>query len=87
MIWARRTYAPHRRAYVPRLWPMLLVSVPVAATLPNVFGVWGFLIAMVWAFLLPQARLWVWRRRHPVISAEEYARDWLDRQREAARWN
>lgn len=34
-----------------------------------------------------QVRVMIWRRRHPVISPEEYAHDYIETQRRAAPWN
>lgn len=85
-----RRYAPHRRAYYPNPWPLLLpVSLAVGAvvwslqlhTLLGVLAValGGGLVGAAGA----QVQWTLWRRRHPVISPHEYLQDLQDQ----ARWN
>jgi hypothetical protein len=85
---ARRIYAPHRRAYYPRTWPTLVVTVPAAIALGLLLPLWAVIVGSVAiGFCGGWGRWSVWRRRHPVISAEEYAADYRERMRRAARWN
>jgi hypothetical protein len=68
----------HRRAYYPRLWPMivggLMLVVPFAALVRPAWWV-GALVGAVVGAATVLTRLWVWRRRHPEISTEEYLSD------------
>jgi hypothetical protein len=77
---------PHRQAYFPRLWPCIavgLVLAPLGALALDlnsyVAGVFGGLLGLG----LMTGRIAIWKRRHPVISIE----DWLRARREASRWN
>lgn len=76
-----RQWMVHRQAWTPRCWPMVLATM-IAAGLASlairaVFDGWPELIAAV---LVPfvigitftAVPWWLWRRRHPVISPEEY---------------
>lgn len=81
-----RKYMPHRRAYYPRLWPMLVPTAAVAGVLAWLFTPpwWtAIVIGLVLGSVVPQVRLVVWRRRHPVISPQDYLND----HRRAAPWN
>jgi hypothetical protein len=85
-----RVYAAHRRAYVPRIWPLVLIDgatiyVFVALLRPSLLLT--IVIAVVVGPSVVAVRFWIWRRRHPVISAEQYAADWAEAMRRAARWN
>jgi uncharacterized protein (DUF58 family) len=85
---ARPRYAPHRRAHYPRLWPVLVPSAPVAAALSVVLGAWpGVVASAALGAVVMHTRWVIWRRRHPVISPEEYAHDLIAAQRRAAPWN
>lgn len=75
----------HRRAYYPRLWPLMLSGAVMVSTV-------GFVIDDTWVTIaagfvagavLGAGRLWLWRRRHPIIQPEEYLADL----RAKARWN
>lgn len=82
----RRYYMTHRRAYFPRVWPMLVTVVAIVAPLFSFIGPSPLISAGVSAAIataIVQGRLWVWRRRHPVISVREMIAD----QQQAARWN
>jgi hypothetical protein len=94
MLWGLpvrgRTYAAHRRAYFPRLSVVLVpTSITTAAIVsylrPPVLiaALGGGLIGIV----VMQLRLMLWRRRNPIISVEQYAADWREAMRRAARWN
>ena len=86
-----RTYVPHRRAYTPSLWPPVLVSTGIMIGVvslfrrPNVFVIVG--VALVLSFVTGWMRWAIWRRRHPCLSADEYAHEWARRMRDSARWN
>jgi hypothetical protein len=81
----RRQYLRSRRAYTPRLWPFALLPVALALVLTYI-GVRGW-VGVVVDFALglgfAQLRWMIWRRRHPLITTEQ----WLDEQRRAAPWN
>jgi hypothetical protein len=90
----RRRYAPHRRAYWPSPWPTALPAGLLAGVLAwlvqarSVLGALGIaLAAAVLGAVVMQVRIAIWRRRHPVISAQEYAHDLIESQRRAAPWN
>ena len=83
---ARRFYAAHRRAYVPRLWPMLLgtgvlVAAIAVATSPTVLE--AIALGAGVALVVGVTRWEIWKHRHPVITPAEYITD-LQRK---ARWN
>ena len=85
---------PHRRARFPSIWPIALpVGLVTGAStwLMHADTILGALAAALGAGLVGvgamQVRVALWRRRHPVISPEEYAHDWLAAQRRAAPWN
>ena len=83
-------YAAHRRAYVPRFWPLALgagTTVFVVVALVHPSAAIAIAIGVVCGAVLPSLRLWIWRRRHPVITPEQYAADWREAMRRAARWN
>jgi hypothetical protein len=87
---SRRLYASHRRAWTPRLWPILLADVPLILALnfwiqPSVLGAAALGVGV--ALLSAQARWTIWRRRHPVIPLDEYVTDLLNEMRRKARWN
>jgi hypothetical protein len=76
----------HRQAYFPRPWP-LLVGSGVFVVLDDklvVPPVWAAIAfgALVGAVVL-KARLWIWERRHPMLTPEEY----VALRREGAQWN
>jgi hypothetical protein len=82
----RRFYAAHRRAYTPRLWPMLLgtallVGAIAVATNPTVLE--AIAIGAGVALVVGVTRWEIWKHRHPVITPAEYITD-LQRK---ARWN
>lgn len=81
-----RFYASHRRAWTPRLWPILIadaaIVLPIALWLqagPIASGALGVGVAAATS----SARWAIWRRRHPVITHAEF----LDLRRRAAPWN
>lgn len=85
-VQARRMYAAHRRAWTPRLWPMLLAAGAATAALdlllaPGVLAAIGLGLGLGvgggWA------RWTIWRHRHPIITPAQYITD-LQRK---ARWN
>jgi hypothetical protein len=87
----RRTYIAHRRAYWPRLLPMIPISAAIQYLAVGLLGglsIWGSALSgLVIGVTTVGVRLIVWRRRHPVISPQQQAREWLDAQRRAAPWN
>jgi hypothetical protein len=70
----------HRQAYAPATLPIvvmvLAVSLPVAwFTFPLPWAPWSnILLGWVIGGGVVRLRWWLWRRQHPVISAEEWAR-------------
>lgn len=83
---ARRFYAAHRRAYTPRLWPMLLATGVTVAALdlllaPGVLAAIG--LGLGAGLGLGIARWEIWKRRHPVITPAQYITDL----RRNAHWN
>jgi hypothetical protein len=85
-----REWAPHRRAYYPRLWPIIAVATPPIA-LASVLLTWskwfGFGVALIVGGLATRVRWMVWRHRHPIVSPEERAQDRMNEMRQNARWN
>lgn len=82
----RRRYMPHRRAYPPRLWPVVVVFASVAAILAYLIvpPLWlNIIVTAASAWTVVTIRWAIWRRRHPVISPEEVVED----MRRSARWN
>jgi hypothetical protein len=82
----RRFYAAHRRAYTPRLWPMLLgttllVAAIAVATNPTVLE--AIAIGAGVALVVGVGRWELWKRRHPVITPAQYITDL----RRNAHWN
>jgi hypothetical protein len=80
----------HRRAWTPRLWPMLAVTAPTVVVVVNLVQppVWGAIaIGLGLALIVANVRWTIWRHRHPVISHAEFITDLIRDQRESARWN
>jgi predicted signal transduction protein with EAL and GGDEF domain len=78
-----RTWAPHRRAYYPRLWTSAVIVAPLAGVLAYLTTPPLWVLITVPALLgvaASQLQWWLWRRRHPVVDLEVLAR-------ETARWN
>ena len=86
----RRMYASHRRAWTPRMWPIALVDalVVVAANAVVSLSIIGAVVLGVGVGAASGHARWaLWRRRHPIISVDEYITDLLNEQRRHARWN
>lgn len=74
----RRRWFAHRQAYGPRLWPVWLWSMPLVVVmnlllldhLPTIVLV---AVDLAFAFGCAYLRWWVWRRRHPILTPEQYA--------------
>lgn len=82
----KRHYFPSRQAYAPRIWPMLLVCVVIDSIILGVLqlqGYWFIIPAPIVAVVVVQGRWWIWKRRHPRRSVEQ----WLKAQRDNAMWN
>lgn len=80
----------HRRAYYPRLWPLLLTSAAIGAVALELawrFGWRGFapglVVGVVVSAGVVKTRLWLWRRKHPIITPQEQ----VDDLRAKAIWN
>jgi hypothetical protein len=76
----------HRRAYVPRVWPVMLAICSLQAGFawlarPGVVVIFVSAFAFSWG--VTYGRLMVWRRRHPVITVQQVLQD----RRDAAPWN
>jgi hypothetical protein len=85
-VQVRRMYAPHRRAWTPRIWPVALAAGVVdAAAIVTLHA--GVLLAIAigagTGLGFPHVRWTVWRHRHPIITPAQYITD-LRRQ---APWN
>ena len=92
-----RKWMNYRQAYTPRAWPMLGGTFVV-----NLVWIYLFLRAFDahWTAILActiaavvlgvgvvQLRWTIWRRRHPVISMDEYIEKVIRPRQEAAPWN
>lgn len=80
-----RRWIGYRQAYSPSNWP-LLPTVLLAMAVVLIFDLpwWAsFAIAAVIGVVAANLTWWLWRRRHPPLSAQTL----LERQREAAPWN
>lgn len=81
-----RRYMDHRRAYWPRIWPPAIGAGALVLVLDLALNPswWlGALIGGTVGAVTVQGRIWIWRRRHPVISIEQ----WLQDRRNSAMWN
>lgn len=85
-----RRYAPHRRAYYPRIWPLAIViglAVGVTIYVIQVHTVLGTLACAFGAAVVgavgSHLQWTVWRKRHPEITPAERMHDIRD----AAPWN
>lgn len=72
-----RRWSAARQAYTPRWWPPFLLSLPVLVFELHVWPqpttlVGGVVAGAVPSFVLGHARWSWWRRRHPVLSPEEF---------------
>jgi hypothetical protein len=82
----RRFYAAHRRAYTPRLWPILLASGLLILALDLILSptvLEGVAIGLGVGLGVGAGRWEFWKWRHPVITPAEYITD-LQRK---AHWN
>lgn len=86
-----RVYVPLRRAYTPSLWPPAIVTAGVMFVVVQVYARPNPFVILVVAIVLGCTTGWmrwaIWRRRHPCLSAEEYAQEWARRMRDSAKWN
>jgi len=82
-----RKYMSHRKAYAPRLWPMAVASaavIGVATWLVPITNPWvGIGLGVLAGFVFGHLRWVIWRKRHPVISTDEY----INEMRRNAPWN
>jgi hypothetical protein len=79
-------YMPHRRAYWPRWWPVALPAAVVTCVMVMLLNppiLLTVIASGAWGWLAMQGRLWIWKRRHPMVSVQEL----LEERRQAARWN
>ena len=70
-----RQWFEHRQAYAPRTWPVVIATATIVAVLvyTAAIPVWlGAIVGAVMGVLSAWAQWALWRRRHPVISIEEY---------------
>jgi hypothetical protein len=77
---------PHRRAYAPRLLPVLIPACVLAAALNWWLGsnpLIGVGIGLIIGGGSVRLRWMLWRYRHPIITVDER----MDEMRKAARWN
>lgn len=85
-----RRYVEHRRAWSPRLWPVVLVLGGLTGGLVFVLAP-GPLLAVVVSVLVGTAGSWarwaIWRWRHPVVPLDVYVTELIRERRRAARWN
>lgn len=83
---ARRIYAAHRRAWTPRLWPIILADVITIVTITTWLTLTvleAVALGLAVGLLTGHARWTIWRRRHPVITPAQYITDL----RRNAHWN
>ena len=81
-----RTYFSHRRAWSPRLWPIMVPTAILAGGLSWFLQpAWyvSLSIGLVLGVGIAQVRFAIWKHRHPVISPAQF----LDLRRRAAPWN
>jgi hypothetical protein len=81
-----RRYFRHRRAWSPRLWPFAAITATLDVLVLQLTHVRALWLVLLLSFVLgfgAVLRWEVWKRRHPVITPEQ----WLDDQRRVARWN
>lgn len=82
-----RLYLHLRGAYSPRLWPILVVAIPLNLTIGWLVRPVSPLAALALALGVgvgvPTIRLVVFSRRHPKITPEQYLQD----RRDKATWN
>jgi O-antigen/teichoic acid export membrane protein len=81
-----RHYYSHRRAFAPRVWPPILLSMVLAVVLVLALDWRGWTAGLVGAgvgFVLTQTRWSWWRYRHPIVRHDQ----WLADRRRAAPWN
>jgi len=81
-----RTYFSHRRAWSPRIWPIMIpTGLIVGLVAWFLQPVWYVSIAfgIAMGVGVAQVRFMVWKHRHPVITPAEF----LDLRRKAAPWN
>lgn len=79
-----RRYSQWRRAWMPRWWPAWLVAAPVSAVVCTAFFADDVLLTILASsaitFAVTSVQWWLWRRRHPILSIAQRAR-------EEAPWN
>lgn len=85
-----RIYIRLRRAWTPRLWPMFLATGALTAAVvlllaPGALAGAGIGVGV--GLGLGLGRWEIWKRRHPVITPDQYITDLLRDIRETARWN
>ena len=81
-----RRYFSHRRAYAPRIWPVLAGILPPAVALTtwlDASTLGDIAISVALGAIAMKARWWIWRRRHPIITPGQY----IDDLQRKARWN
>ena len=81
-----RFWSDMRQAYTPRLWPSALIACPLSFLLAWLLEppLWALVAgAVALGVAVGQFQWWLWRRRHPLITADQY----LERMRRMARWN
>ena len=82
----RRRYFSSRRAYAPRFWPMVVLAAAVASALAYLTDAGTTVAALIGGgvgIVVTQGRWVIWRRRHPMITHDQYIEDL----RRAAPWN
>jgi hypothetical protein len=86
-----RYYAPHRRAWTPSPWPAAILSALVVAGFfwldPRPGLIPAIVIGVVMGAGFGWIRWTIWRRRHPVITVDEYITDLLRERRRKSKWN
>jgi hypothetical protein len=83
---ASRFYASHRRAWTPRLWPILIadaIAIIAIGTWVQLTVLEAIGLGLAVAGVSGPARWAIWRRRHPVITPAQYITDL----RRNAHWN
>lgn len=81
-----RFYDRSRRAWSPRLWPQFLVALAVTegvVLLAHPSTLASLAVGVVVGFVVGFGRSEIWRRRHPIITPDQFITDL----RRAAPWN
>jgi hypothetical protein len=79
----KRRYLPARQAYAPRMWPLTVLAGLSVGLLTLTLNPPAWVVVALAVTIgggAPFIRVALWKRRHPLISPEDY----LQRQRDGA---